>query len=179
MAQHQGLVEKLDKVVRQYPDFPQKGILFRDVHPIMSDPAIRKELQDYYATQYQAQDIDVVVGLDSRGYYFGVPLADRLNVPFVPIRKGGKLPGATYKIEYAKEYGKDSLEIQIEAIKPGQRVVVLDDLLATGGTIGGACQLLEKVGAVIVACEFVIELVDLDGKKQIPQGVKYNSLLKY
>eukprot|EP01117_Protostelium_nocturnum_P008134 TRINITY_DN2902_c0_g1_i1.p1 TRINITY_DN2902_c0_g1~~TRINITY_DN2902_c0_g1_i1.p1 ORF type:complete len:178 (+),score=67.89 TRINITY_DN2902_c0_g1_i1:106-639(+) len=172
-------VQKLRNAIKSYPDFPLKGILFQDIHPLMSDHNLRSIVTGYYEAKYKDKQVDVVVGLESRGYYFGIPLAIALGVPFVPIRKAGKLPGGLERVEYGKEYGKDVMEIQKDSIKKGQRVVLFDDLLATGGTIEGGIILLQKVGADILGCEFVIELKDLQGGKKIPQGVSYHSILQY
>ena len=165
------------KIIKKYDDFPKKGMTFYDIHPLLRAVDKRNDVLELYTRLYTDQ-VDVIVGLESRGYYFALMLADRLQVPFVPIRKAGKLPGEVISEYYVLEYGDDAIEIQKNVIQPGSRVLVVDDLLATGGTLRAACYLLKKVGAKIVRCEVQIELVDLKGREKLPD-VHIAQLVRY
>ncbi|XP_068812512.1 adenine phosphoribosyltransferase [Struthio camelus] len=175
--------ERLRRVrerVRSFADFPVPGVLFRDISPLLKDPAAFRALIDLLEAHLKASfpHIDVIAGLDSRGFLIGPPLAQRLGIGFVLIRKKGKLPGPTESISYTLEYGKAELEIQSDAVEPGQKVVVVDDLLATGGTMRAACELLRRLKAEILECLVVIELKLLKGAKKL-QSVPFYSLLQY
>jgi adenine phosphoribosyltransferase len=168
----------LTDYIRSIPDFPKPGILFRDVTPLLAAPeAFRRTVFDL-ANPFRREKIDVVAAAEARGFIFAAPVALELNAALVPIRKPGKLPFSTASFSYDLEYGKDTLEIHTDAIAPGAKVLVVDDLLATGGTIEACCRLVEKAGGVVVGCAFVIELADLKGADRIAQ-YKTVSLIKY
>lgn len=164
--------------IRDVPDFPKPGILFKDITTLLKEPKILKLTLDQMALRFQDQGIDHVVGIESRGFIFGTPLAFLLNAGFVPVRKAGKLPSATYRKEYALEYGTDVLEIHKDAIQPGDKVLICDDLLATGGTAAAALAMLEELGAQVVGALFAIELTFLKGREKIP-NCKTVSLIQY
>ncbi len=168
----------LAATIRSVPDFPIKGILFYDITTMLKDPAALKECIDRLTDHYRQAGIDRVVGIESRGFIFGLPLAYQLGVGFVPVRKPGKLPAATISESYALEYGTNSLEIHVDAIEKGQRVVVVDDLLATGGTAKATCNLVEKLGGKVVSLAFVIELNFLKGREKL-KGYEVFSLIQY
>jgi adenine phosphoribosyltransferase len=151
--------------IRDVPDFPRKGILFKDITPLLSDPRAFAACTARLAER--APRPDAVVAIESRGFIFGTALAVHWSVPFVPARKFGKLPGATVREMYSLEYGEDTLEIHRDALEPGQRVVVVDDLLATGGTAAAAVRLVEQLGAKVAACLFVVELTGLGGREKL------------
>jgi len=153
--------------VRAIPDFPKPGILFRDITPLLGDPKAFHMVIDALVEQFIGQSIDAVVAIDSRGFIFGAPLASRLNTSFVPARKPGKLPGETVSVEYGLEYGRASLEMHKDALLSGQRVIVIDDLLATGGTAAAAGELVLAEGAKVAAYAFVIELAALGGRAKL------------
>jgi adenine phosphoribosyltransferase len=153
--------------VRSIPDFPKKGILFRDITTLLKDPAALSEAHRQLADRYRSTQVDVVVGIESRGFILGGPLALALHAGFVPVRKPGKLPAAVIREEYALEYGTDTIEIHKDAIRPGQRVLMHDDLLATGGTMQAAVRLVEKLGGTIVGVSFVLELPALGGRERL------------
>lgn len=154
--------------IRDVPDYPQPGILFRDITPLLqSGPALRAAI-DIMAARFQDARIAQVVGIESRGFIFGTPLAYLLRTGFVPVRKKGKLPGRTVSIEYDLEYGSNVLEIHTDALRPGQRVLIVDDLLATGGTTAGTVRLVESLGAHVVSLAFLVELAALEGRARLP-----------
>uniref|UniRef100_A0A8C9MXX0 Adenine phosphoribosyltransferase n=1 Tax=Serinus canaria TaxID=9135 RepID=A0A8C9MXX0_SERCA len=155
-------------------------ILLVDISPLLKDPVAFRTLIDLLEDHVRASfpKIDFIVGLDSRGFLIGTPLAQRLGIGFVPVRKKGKLPGATECISYSLEYGKAELEIQSDAVEPGQKVVVVDDLLATGGTMGAACELLKRLKAEILECLVIIELKALKGSEKL-NSIPFYSLLQY
>ena len=157
----------LKSYVRDIPDFPKPGILFRDITPLLASPEAMKAATERLAAQYRKRSIDVIVAAEARGFILGTPLAMALNVGFVPIGKPGKLPFATHAFEYDLEYGSDTLEIHVDGLEKGQKVLVFDDLLATGGTVDACCKLVEKNGAVIESCAFLIELTGLGGREKI------------
>ncbi|GAA5041951.1 adenine phosphoribosyltransferase [Marivirga lumbricoides] len=159
--------EKLNQSIRDIPDFPKPGIIFKDITPVLSNPSLVKEIVDWFAEKAKEQDIDVIVGVESRGFLFGMLIAERLGIPFVPVRKEGKLPYKTVKHAYSLEYGSASMEIHEDALKPGQRVMIHDDLLATGGTAEAAAILVEKLGAVACNFTFLIELGFLEGRLKL------------
>ena len=164
--------------IRAVPDFPKEGILFRDITPLLAHPSAFKESIRLFTERFAAEEIDVIVAAEARGFIFAAPLALELDLPFVPVRKPGKLPSATHSHDYALEYGTDTLEIHIDGIGAGQRVLVVDDLLATGGTVDACCQLVEKAGATVVACTFLIELEGLGGAKRIGER-EIHSIIRY
>lgn len=164
--------------IRAIPDFPKPGILFRDITPLLADHAALRETIRRLADHFRAQKVDVVGAAEARGFIFAAPLALELGVGFVPFRKPGKLPYAVHAFRYELEYGSDSLEVHQDGFKPGQRVLLLDDLLATGGTMAACCRLVENCGASVVGCAFVIELTGLGGRELLaPKSVF--SLLQY
>lgn len=168
----------LCRLIRSVPDFPKPGIVFRDITPLLADPAGLDQAVAQLAEPYHDRKVDLVVGIESRGFIFGAAVARQLGVGFVPIRKPGKLPAATTKVSYELEYGSDSIEIHTDAISPGQRVLLIDDLLATGGTMAAACQLVTGLGAEIVAIAFLIELSFLNGRAKLA-GHDILSLITY
>ena len=153
--------------VRDVPDFPKPGIQFKDITPILSDSVAFNAAIEALAAPYDGINIDLVVGIEARGFIFGTPVARLLNVGFVPIRKPGKLPWETRSVRYDLEYGRDTLEIHADAVTPGQRVLVVDDLLATGGTARAACDLLAGMGAEVVEVVVLIELEFLEGRDKL------------
>ena len=171
-------MEHLKALIRDVPDFPMPGILFRDVTPLLRDPRGLSQVVDAFAERYRGQGIDAVAGIESRGFLFGAPLAVALGVGFVPIRKLGKLPADKISREYALEYGTNSLEVHRDAVAPGERVLLVDDLLATGGTARAAAELLEELGAQVVETAFVIELAFLDGRAAL-DGRPVHALMTY
>lgn len=171
-------VEHLRALIRDVPDFPIPGILFRDVTPLLRDPRGLRSVVDALAERYRDQGIGAVAGVESRGFIFGAPLAMALGVGFVPIRKLGKLPADKVRREYALEYGSNTLEMHRDAVDPGQRVLLVDDLLATGGTALAAARLVEDVGGVVAAITFVIELSALNGRKELGE-YEVHALLEY
>ena len=164
--------------IRDVPDFPKKGILFKDITPVLSDiDTLRASIKEM-AAPFVNLRIDVVVGIESRGFIFGGPIADVLNCSFVPVRKPGKLPWKTESVSYELEYGTDALEIHKDAIAEGQSVLIVDDLLATGGTAEATCKLVSKLGGNIKGLSVLIELEDLNGRKRLNQ-YNVHSLVQY
>ena len=157
----------LAQFIRSVPDFPKPGIVFRDITPLLADPQALDQAVDQLAKPYRDSKIDIVAAVESRGFIFGPAVARELSAGFVPIRKPGKLPAATTSASYELEYGSDTIEIHTDAITPGQRVLLLDDLLATGGTMAAACRLVTGLGAQIVAIAFLIELAFLHGREKL------------
>lgn len=165
-------------LIRSIPDFPIPGILFRDITPLLKDKAGFKAAVDLFVDRYRGRGIDYVVGIEARGYMLGAPLAYAIGAGFVPVRKPGKLPGTKYTEEYALEYGTNSLEIHDDAVGHGQRVLIVDDLLATGGTANATRRLLERLGAKIEGFAFLIELEALKGREQL-EGTEVTSFITY
>ncbi len=168
----------LREKIAEYPNFPKKGILFRDFSPILKDPAAFSLIVDEFSKHFHPKEIDLFAGIESRGFILASVLASRYNKGMIMIRKVGKLPGKIVKLSYTIEYGKDTIEIQKDIIKKGQRILICDDLLATGGTAKASAKLIEKVGGKISGFAFIIELTELNGIKEIS---KYDckSLVKY
>jgi adenine phosphoribosyltransferase len=164
--------------IRHIPDFPKPGILFYDITTLLQDAAGFKAALDSLATPFLDQRIDLVVGIESRGFIFGAPVADRLGAGFAPVRKPGKLPSACARESYALEYGTDTLEIHEDAVKKGQRVLIVDDLLATGGTAAATASLVKKIGGTVHALAFLIELVGLNGRARLA-GEQVHASLQY
>ncbi|PIA19410.1 adenine phosphoribosyltransferase [Coemansia reversa NRRL 1564] len=162
-------IEQVKALVREFADFPSKGILFRDIFPIFREPAAVECLVSHFVERIQAtgKQVDVVVGLDARGFLLGPLIALRLGVAFAPVRKGGKLPGSVARVTYQKEYGEDVFEMQADAVTKGQQVVIVDDLLATGGSCGAAEELVHKLEGVVVLDAFIIRLAGLEGDKRL------------
>ena len=160
-------MKKIEEYVRSIPDFPEPGIIFRDVTSILQDPDGLKLSIDLIQEKLEGLDFDVIAGTESRGFIFGVPVAYNMHTAFVPVRKKGKLPCETVSREYALEYGTAAIEIHKDAIKPGQKVVVIDDLIATGGTIEAAVKLIEELGGEVVKVVFLMELAGLKGRERL------------
>lgn len=161
------LTERIKNTMRDIPDFPKPGILFKDITPVLKDPLLCREITGALAAQVSGLHIDAVAGIESRGFLFGMSLAQALNIPFVPVRKAGKLPFKTIRQPYKLEYGEAILEIHEDAFEKGQRVLIHDDLLATGGTVVAASQLIEHAGAIVAAFSFLISLDFLEGKDRL------------
>ena len=157
----------LKNFVRDVPDFPKPGILFKDITPLLADPGAFDTCLKQLEEHARSLDAQVVVGMESRGFIFGAALAARMGLPFVPARKPGKLPAESVAVEYALEYGTDKLEMHVDALNDGDRVVIVDDLIATGGTAEATAQLVEKVGGKVAGFLFVIELAFLEGRKRL------------
>lgn len=168
----------LGEFIRDVPDFPKPGILFKDITPLLSNASAFSHAIDLFAERYADQRIDAVVAAESRGFIFGAPLAIRLDAAFVPVRKPGKLPYKTHSHSYELEYGSDTLEIHSDALNPGNRVLLVDDLLATGGTLEACLRLLEKFEVDVVECAFCIHLTFLEGEKRLTPHPVY-SLIEY
>lgn len=168
----------LASTIRSVPDFPLEGILFYDITTLLKNPVALKESVDQLVSHFQNAGIDLVVGIESRGFIFGMPLAYQLGVGFVPVRKPGKLPAATIEESYALEYGVNTLEIHVDAIEQGQTVLIVDDLLATGGTARATCNLVEKLGGHVAGLAFAIELNFLKGRDKLT-GYEVFSLIRY
>ncbi len=171
-------MDDIKKMTRDIPDFPKKGIMFRDITTAVKDPVTMKKIIDYIADEFKNEKIDYVAGIESRGFIFGMPIAYSLGCGFIPIRKPGKLPAETISMEYELEYGTDKIEIHKDAIEKGKRVLLIDDLLATGGTAAAAAKLIRQVGE-LAGIGFVIELSDLKGREKLPKDVKIVSMAKY
>lgn len=169
---------ELKSFIRDIPDFPEPGILFRDITPMLQNPLAFASAVDQLGEQFNPSEIDVIVPVESRGFLFGAPLAYRMGKPLVPVRKPGKLPFATHSTDYSLEYGSNTMEIHVDGITRGQRVLIMDDLLATGGTLAATARLVEKAGGIIAGIGVVIELTDLDGRNQL-RGYDLFSLVKY
>lgn len=160
-------IADLRRLIRDVPDFPKRGILFKDITPLLADPAGLALAVEFMVQPFRGKDIDAVVGAESRGFIFGTALANALSVGFIPIRKPGKLPRETLRNEYTLEYGTDALEIHADALRPGQRVLVVDDVLATGGTLAACCALVRQFGADVSAVVVLIELNALAGRSRL------------
>jgi len=160
-------METIREKIRTIPNFPKKGIMFRDITTLLKDASGLKETIDALVKRYQEMPIDLVVGIESRGFIIAGAIAYSMGKGFVPIRKPGKLPAETYRVEYELEYGKDAIEMHRDAIEKGAHVLMVDDLLATGGTMKAACEMIEKAGGKVVECAFIVELPDLKGKEKL------------
>ena len=168
----------LKDYIRDIPDFPVEGILFRDITPLLAAPEAFKHAVDQFLDHFSWDNIDMVLGIESRGFLFAAPLAYRFEAPLVPVRKEGKLPFQTNSVSYTLEYGQASLEMHTDAVADGHRVLVVDDLLATGGTMAAAVGLVEQAGGEVAGVGVVVELTDLDGRQRL-QGHDVFSLVKY
>lgn len=169
---------KLENYIASIENFPQEGILFRDITPLMADGAVFKEACDRLISFAQKVGAEVIVGPESRGFIFGCPVAYALGIGFVPVRKPGKLPRETVSYHYELEYGSNELHIHKDAIAKGQKVLIIDDLLATGGTVDATIRLVDECGGTVVGCGFLIELTDLEGRKMLTD-VPVQSLIQY
>ena len=168
----------VEDYIRDVPDFPKPGILFKDITPLLQSPEGLQDAIDRMAALVDPASFDIVCGIESRGFIFGTPLATKLNKGFIPIRKPGKLPWKTASESYELEYGTDTIEIHVDATEKGNRVLMVDDLLATGGTMEASCKLVRRIGGVPVACLFVIELSFLNGRDRLGD-VPCHSLVQY
>ncbi|MDG2201412.1 MAG: adenine phosphoribosyltransferase [Phycisphaerales bacterium] len=171
-------ISDLKGMIRDIPDFPSEGIMFRDITPLLANPDGLSMAVDLMVKPYRGQEIDVVIGAESRGFIFGTAIAHALNTGFVPVRKPGKLPGETVTEEYELEYGKGALQIHTDAIQPGQRVLIVDDLIATGGTLVACRNLVKSLGAEIIGISVLIELSELDGARLLEPETLF-SVLRY
>ncbi|MBI3745208.1 MAG: adenine phosphoribosyltransferase [Chloroflexi bacterium] len=171
-------VEALRAKIREIPDFPKPGILFYDITTLLKDAAAYKEAIGEMLAPYRGDQVDIVVGMESRGFIFSAPMAYELGAGLVPVRKLGKLPAETLSIEYALEYGSNTLEIHRDAVQPGQRVLIVDDLLATGGTVHGTIELIERLKGDIVGLAFLVELDFLHGRDRL-DGRRVTSVIRY
>jgi len=169
---------RLEDRIRDIPDFPQKGVLFKDITPLLQDPVAYRSAMDRLAAHYAGAGIEMVVGVESRGFIFGAPLAYLLNCGFVPVRKFGKLPSQTVSVEYALEYGTNIVEVHSDAVRSGQRVLIVDDLLATGGTVSATIELIERLGGHIASIAFLVELTFLRGREHLSNYDVF-ALIKY
>ena len=172
------IMKKIEEYVRTIPDFPEPGIMFRDVTSVLQDPDGLKLAIDSMIKLLDGVDFDIIAGTESRGFIFGMPIAYALGKAFVPVRKKGKLPCETVSAEYDLEYGKASIEIHKDAIKPGQKVVLVDDLIATGGTIEASCKLVEQLGGEVAKIIFLMELAGLKGREKLA-GYDVASVITY
>ena len=172
------MTTNLADLIRNIPDFPIPGIQFKDITPLLQNGAAFKEVIDTLAARYEGRALDAIVGIESRGFIFSAPLAYRLGVGMIPIRKPGKLPWETFAVEYDLEYGTNKLEMHRDALAPGARVVVIDDVLATGGTVAAACQMVEMAGAVVEEVAFLIELTFLKGHERLAK-YPFFSMIQY
>jgi adenine phosphoribosyltransferase len=168
----------LERYIRSIPDWPKKGILFRDITPLLADSKAFAAAIDALCAGFIEADIEYVAAVEARGFIFGAAVARKLGVGFVPIRKKGKLPFKTKSVTYDLEYGTDTLEVHCDAINKGAKVLMVDDLLATGGTMAAACKLIEKIGGQIVAISFLIELSELHGREKL-QGYEIKTVISY
>ena len=168
----------LKDYIRDVPDFPTPGVLFRDITPLLKDTHAFRSTIDMFAERHADAQIDAIIGIESRGFMFAAPLSYRLGVPFVPIRKQGKLPFDTHTVSYTLEYGSDAVEVHVDAISTGNRVLIVDDLLATGGTLAASAKLVEQAGGEVVAIAVVIELTDLNGRNVL-SGYDVHALVQY
>jgi adenine phosphoribosyltransferase len=178
MTSENATVEQLAKAIRNIPDFPKPGIQFKDITPVLSDPRLFAGSIDLLAGSFKPGSVDAVVGIDARGFIFAAAAAYKLKCGFVPVRKQGKLPYRTYEQNYDLEYGSNTIAIHIDAVKPGSRVLLVDDLLATGGTAGAAAKLLKRLGLEILEVTFLIELSFLKGREKL-QGFPVRSLIVF
>lgn len=163
----QELTKRIDSTIREVPDFPKPGIMFKDITPILEDPNLSNDIIDAFAKQCEGQKVDAIAGIESRGFLFGFPLAMKLGVPFILIRKKGKLPADTISYKYDLEYGSAEIEMHNDVIKPGMNVMVHDDLLATGGTAIAAAELIKMQGGEVAGFSFLVELAFLNGKEKL------------
>lgn len=166
----QQLETDIKAAIRDVPDFPRPGILFKDVTPVFKDPVLCTRILEAFSTHYEMMDIDAIVGIESRGFLFGLALATRMRKPFVLIRKAGKLPAKTIRLNYTLEYGEATIEIHDDALERGWKVLVHDDLLATGGTAQASARLCEQVGARVLGFSFLVDLSFLNGKAVLSEG---------
>jgi adenine phosphoribosyltransferase len=178
MTKSNPAASEIEKAIRNIPDFPKPGIQFKDITPVLADARLFASVIDQLANNFKPGDVDAVVGIDARGFIFAAAVAIRLGAGFVPVRKKGKLPYQTHEQDYALEYGSATVAIHVDALKPGSRVLLVDDLLATGGTAAAAAQLVRKLGAQILEIGFLIELSFLNGRDKL-KGFPVRSVIAY
>ncbi len=169
----------LKSLIRDVPDYPSEGVLFRDLTPVMADPTAMNHITETLAEYLDSKRTQAIAAIDARGFIFGAPVAAQLNVPFVPLRKAGKLPPPVVGTDYALEYGTARLEASTSGVTQGQNVAVIDDLLATGGTAAAGAKLLESLGANVVSIAFLVELTFLSGRELLPGGIDVFSMVQY
>ena len=169
---------QLKQFIRDVPDFPEPGIVFKDITPLLGDVGAFDLTISKLADRYRDVDFDIIVPIESRGFIFGAPLARELGKAIVPVRKPGKLPAATFSMEYTLEYGSNTLEMHVDGVKKGQKALIIDDLLATGGTLGATAQLVEMAGGVVAEIAVIIELTFLEGRKNL-DGYNLFSMIQY
>ncbi|MEM1442758.1 MAG: adenine phosphoribosyltransferase [Verrucomicrobiota bacterium] len=172
-------LKKIEDAIRDVHDFPKPGIVFKDITPVLGDGALFRLTTDAFADTLEGESVSKVIGIDARGFIFGAALADRIGAGFVPVRKKGKLPWETTGVAYSLEYGEAHVEIHKDAVKPGEKVILVDDLLATGGTAGAAIKLVKELGGEIVCVSFLIELEFLEGRKNLDSDIRVEALLTY
>jgi adenine phosphoribosyltransferase len=177
-ADTETLTSKLKTIIRDVPDFPKKGIIFKDITPLLADPSAFSEMVKHFAGQFRKAGITKVLGIEARGFLLAAPIAVELGAGLIPVRKKGKLPYKTVAASYALEYGTDTLEMHEDAVKPGEKVLIVDDVLATGGTAGAVCSLVEKLGGEVTGVAMLIELGFLNGRAKLA-GRPIYSLIKY
>ncbi len=175
-SEQEQMMEDLKSIIRDIPDFPKKGIIFKDITTLLADAMSYQRMVDLISHRYVGKRIDKVVGVEARGFVIGAALAYKLGAGVVLVRKPGKLPGETFKKSYELEYGTDSLEIHTDAIKKGERILIADDLLATGGTISAVVEMVGALGGEIIDCCFLAELPFLNGRKRLPEGKVFSLL---
>jgi adenine phosphoribosyltransferase len=172
-------MKQLTDLIRDVPDFPRPGIVFKDFTPLLADPAALALAVELMANPYRGRHVDLVVGAESRGFIFGIAIAQALSAGFVPIRKPGKLPGVVHGADYQLEYGADRLEMHSDALRPGHRVLIVDDLLATGGTLLACCELVSRAGATLAGITVLIELTALRGRERVGRFGDLHVVLRY
>jgi adenine phosphoribosyltransferase len=172
-------MKQIEALIRAVPDFPQAGVVFRDITPLLADAGGFARCVDALAEPWLGSAVQVVCGIESRGFIFGAALAQKLHAGFVPLRKPNKLPPPVVAVDYALEYGKDRLEARNDALRRGERVLIVDDVLATGGTLEAACRLVGALGGELVGASVVIELEALQGRRHLPDGTPLHALLRY
>jgi len=170
--------DEVKNAIRDVPDFPKEGIIFKDITPILQNPELFRKVIDHLCSRYAARNIDAIVAIESRGFIFGSAVAEKLGLPFIPVRKKGKLPYHTVEVSYDLEYGTDTVEMHNDALKKGQRAVIIDDVVATGGTVKASAQLVEALGAEVVEMAFLIELEFLN-PRQLLDGYQVYSMIRY
>jgi len=171
--------ELVKSKIRDIPDFPKPGIIFKDITTAIKHPETFNRIINYLTKEFKDQGIDYVAAIESRGFIFGAPLAYNIGAGLVIIRKPGKLPAKVEQVSYELEYGTDCVEIHSDAIEPGKKVLLIDDLLATGGTAAASCELIKKIGGIPVGIAFVVELAFLNGKNKLPEDIKIVSMVQY
>ncbi len=171
--------KKVEEAIRKVVDFPKKGIIFRDITTALKRPEIFKEIIDFFVENFKNTDFDYIVAIESRGFFLAAPIAYLMNKGLIIIRKPGKLPAETISAEYSLEYGTDKLEIHVDSIEPGKKVIIMDDLVATGGTLEASIELVKNLGGIVKKVAFLIELKDLKAREKIDPSIEMVSMLKF